>query len=548
MELDGVALPVTAYDGCGKCLVAVRRLSRKTDATSSPERQARQDIEAVDAIDGHIIGWADDWEVSGATNPLDRPALGPWLRNENGPYAGIVGPDVSRIGRNMRDALNTGWMMKDTGRLLVTANHGIWDLDDPGQENQFTAEAWGAQMELRAIQKRNVDAMANARASGRPNHKNSYGYRYVRLIPKGAIDHQEIDPEAAEIIREVARRLLDDESGTVTIFTEAVRLNRKGVLSPRDYRAVMYGRPSQGLPWHAKTLKNILLSHAALGYLMHQGKPVLRSDGHPVQLADPLWDNATRDALVVKLAPKRQNTRVSSGVHLLSGRVYCGNCGHKLYCSARSYETRYVCTTRVRGVPGCEHCKPGPSMLAAPLEKFVTERFLKIWGPTPLLRRDFDPGTGYAARIAELERDRERLERDRAAGLYERPDDEARYYTNHKRMSAEIDELSALPDRPAALLWKPTGQIVADQWEAAEDDGERREILATYGIKVTLYPDNGSHPERVKVHDDLDEENEADARQAIAEYEAQQAAERDDYLSAVQAERRAITLNDPHDS
>ena len=29
----------TDYDGCGRCLVGVRRLSRKTDATSSPKRQ-----------------------------------------------------------------------------------------------------------------------------------------------------------------------------------------------------------------------------------------------------------------------------------------------------------------------------------------------------------------------------------------------------------------------------------------------------------------------------------------------------------------------------
>jgi hypothetical protein len=32
----------TEYDGCGRCLVGVRRLSRKTDATSSPQRQGDQ--------------------------------------------------------------------------------------------------------------------------------------------------------------------------------------------------------------------------------------------------------------------------------------------------------------------------------------------------------------------------------------------------------------------------------------------------------------------------------------------------------------------------
>ena len=37
----------TECDGCGRCLVAVRRLSRKTDKTSSPQRQGDQDLQAA---------------------------------------------------------------------------------------------------------------------------------------------------------------------------------------------------------------------------------------------------------------------------------------------------------------------------------------------------------------------------------------------------------------------------------------------------------------------------------------------------------------------
>ena len=37
----------TEYDGCGRCLVGVRRLSRKTDKTSSPQRQGDQDLQAA---------------------------------------------------------------------------------------------------------------------------------------------------------------------------------------------------------------------------------------------------------------------------------------------------------------------------------------------------------------------------------------------------------------------------------------------------------------------------------------------------------------------
>ena len=66
----------TDYDGCGRCLVGVRRLSRKTDATSSPQRQGDQILQAAADAGGHIIAWADDWEVSGATDPLTRRGSG----------------------------------------------------------------------------------------------------------------------------------------------------------------------------------------------------------------------------------------------------------------------------------------------------------------------------------------------------------------------------------------------------------------------------------------------------------------------------------------
>jgi hypothetical protein len=72
------------YERCGMCLVATRRLSRMADATSSPTKQASQDMKAAADVGGHIIAWADDWEVSGATDPLTRKGLGPWLRGGDG--------------------------------------------------------------------------------------------------------------------------------------------------------------------------------------------------------------------------------------------------------------------------------------------------------------------------------------------------------------------------------------------------------------------------------------------------------------------------------
>ncbi|MFI1940306.1 recombinase family protein [Streptomyces purpureus] len=491
----------TEYDGCGKCLVGVRRLSRKTDATNSPDRQLDQVLSAVEAIGGHVIAWADDWEVSGATDPLTRAGLGPWLRDEAGPYSGIAGAAVDRIGRNQRDVLNTAYMIHESGRLLVTYGHaGPWDLDDPNDEMRLSMEAFGAQMELRAIQKRNRDETLRARGAGQPHQKNSYGYQFVRLVPTGKVDHVAIDPVAALIIRDVAERILADETDTVTCSTEAARLTRAGVLSPADHRSVMYGRSPKGSPWRAKTLKGILTSEAALGFLMHGERPVLGADGHPVRLADPLWDRATRDALIAKTAPKRNHnvSRAPKSVNLLSGLAFCGNCGQRLYVTGRTGgPMAYACTGRVRGIPASAGCKPAPTSSIPMANAHVESRFLALYGSHQVKRREYDPGTGYAARILEFEADRKRLRDDRAAGLYDSADDAEWFRTRYAQMGREIDELRKLPERPAGMRSVSTGQTVEDLWNAAPDDPARREILTQFEVRVTLFPRAAKHRIRV---------------------------------------------------
>ncbi|MFI2508233.1 recombinase family protein [Streptomyces sp. NPDC018972] len=107
------------------------RLSRVKPATSSSERQRENVLTAAVSVGAHIIGWADDWEVSGATDPVTRPSPGPWLRDERGPYDALVAAAADRLGRNVVDCLNTGYKMRDEKKMLVTYGHdGAWDLDD----------------------------------------------------------------------------------------------------------------------------------------------------------------------------------------------------------------------------------------------------------------------------------------------------------------------------------------------------------------------------------------------------------------------------------
>ncbi|WP_236047230.1 recombinase family protein [Streptacidiphilus fuscans] len=481
----------TEYDGCGRCCVGVRRLSRRSDDTSSPERQAQQIIAAVEEAGGHVIAWADDWEVSGATDPMTRKGFGPWLRGEMGPYDGIAAASVDRVGRNVRDTLNTQELLTGQGRLIITADHpGVWDFTDPNQENEWLMKAWGSQMELRMIQKRNRDETLRARAAGQPRQMPPYGYMYVRLVPTGKVDHVAVDLVAHAVISEVAQRILADETGKITVHSEAARLTRAGVPSPSDRRAQLYGRPMKGTPWNPKTVRAILTSDAALGYLMHQGRPVTGEDGKPVRLADPLWDAATHRALAEKLARKRDGARTPKGTHLLSGVSWCGNCGARLYIAGRSagQPASYGCTGRVRGIPASQDCQPAPMMAVPMLDQAVAEWFVKEYGAGEVMAKVYDPGTGYASEIKELEASRARLREDRAAGLYDEPDDAQWFRTRYAELGKEITELRSQPERAPGMRMVPTGKTIAQAWADAEDDAVRREMLNEYDVRVVLHP------------------------------------------------------------
>jgi site-specific DNA recombinase len=428
--------------------------------------------------------------VSGATDPFTRPQLGPWLRGEMGPYDGAASATVDRLGRNVRDTLNTQDVLTQQDRKIITADHrGVWDFTDPNQENEWLIKAWGSQMELRAIQKRNRDEAVRARKAGQPKNRPSYGYTYVRLFATSKVDHVDIDPVAAEIIRHVAERILSDETGAVTCSTEAARLTRAGVPAPGDRRAQIYGRPLKGTAWAAKTLRVILTSEAALGHLIHDGRAVIGPDGLPFRLAEPLWDRATRDALIAATNPKQVLSRAPRGVNLLAGMAFCGTCGFRLYIMGSSGPAMsYGCTARVRGIVASQHCKPAPSMHVSLFNAAVSAWFLERFGAAEVMRRIYDPGTGYAARIAELETSRARLREDRQAGLYDSVEDTAWFRASFARLGQEIKEFAAMPERAPGMRMVPTGTTIAQAWEQAADDAARREMLNRYNVRVVLHP------------------------------------------------------------
>lgn len=290
---------------------------------------------------------------------------------------------------------------------------------------------------------------------------------------------------ATEIMRNVAHRILADQTGELTEYTEAARLTRAGLFSPADHERVMSGKEPRGTPWEGAALRKMLLSQAALGYLLHEGRPVIDDKGMPVRVAPPLWNLATHDALVAKLGPKKTyKKRAQSGTHLLSGAAVCGSCGYRLYRTGDPVSM--TCKSRWKGLTDCQ---PSPTIHVSILEDRVTNWFLETYGDHMFMETVYDPGNGAEEELNEVLTARTRLRDDRAAGLYDDEDDAEWYRTRYSDLSAEIKRLRAVPIRPAGMVTRPTGETVESKWRSAADDGERRELLHQFEVTVKVWPE-----------------------------------------------------------
>ncbi len=122
-------------------------------------------------------------------------------------------------------------------------------------------------------------------------------------------------------------------------------------------------------------------------------------------------------------------------MRLLTGAAFCGMCGSRLHVTGRGNNRyAYECTARIRGIRTSAECKPAPAIALAAADALVSEWFLARYGAGEVMRRIYDPGTGHAAQIAELEATRMRLREDRQAGLYDDAEDAEWFRTEYGRV------------------------------------------------------------------------------------------------------------------
>ena len=188
-----------------KALIVVR-LSRVTDATTSPERQLQACQELCAQRGYEVVGIAEDLDVTGKSSPFDRPQLGDWLTNRFGEFDVIVVYRMDRIVRRLLDLADLIRWGQEHHVALVSASESFLDLTAPFGDVVALLVAKVAEMELAAISDRNAAAFQyNYRAGKYRGGVPPWGY-----LPEHVDGDWKLvqDPVQVAVVTEVVARVL----------------------------------------------------------------------------------------------------------------------------------------------------------------------------------------------------------------------------------------------------------------------------------------------------------------------------------------------------
>jgi site-specific DNA recombinase len=464
-----------------RALVVVR-LSRVTDATTSPQRQLETCRELCDQRGYEVVGVAEDLDVSaGSTSPFDRPQLGDWLTNRRGEFDVLVFFRADRIVRRLFDLADLIRWGRDHSVTLVSATESYFDLSTEFGDILALLIAKVAEMELAAISERNSSAFRHNIKAGK--------YR-GGIPPWGYLPRQDDtdtwrlvqDPEQVPVINEVVRRVLNGEP----LRAVAHDLTSRGILTPRDRFAQTQGREVKGYEWHSSPLKRSLTSQTLLGYAVtrepltdaqgrvrrtpagkkHFGpETIVRADdGSPVVRSEPILTREVFDRLAVELADRenrKEPTKRSTG--LLLQIIHCGVCGRPAYRlkGGEGRKPRYRCASAQKR----ESCT-NKSIPLDYADDAVEGTILRLLGASERLERVWESGNDHSAELNEINETLTDLTSLIGSSAY-RAGTPQRIRLNDRinELAARQAELSASAVKPAGWTWQPTGERFGDWWE-----------------------------------------------------------------------------------
>lgn len=300
---------------------------------------------------------------------------------------------------------------------------------------------------------------------GRPHGAATFGYRRaVNDVGEKVIVPDETE---AEIVRWLAAEVLDGRP----LSALADELTERGVTGAR------------GGAMTASGVRSIVSNATIAGFRVHHGEIIGKGTW------EPILDEGTWRAVRAKVAAAaRKGDRLAARKYLLSGLVFCAECGHRmagqLKASGREGTKKpyYQCKTK-----GC-----GIGISGVPVEELVADRLLARLDKLADLRNAVAGTDEHEARRAEITRELGTFQDRRAEA--------GRMFADGEIGPAELagakrrfDEREAALNAELADLPAPTDAVDPDAvrhaWQGFElsDDIEgRRDLLGLFIDRVTI--------------------------------------------------------------
>ncbi|NII71285.1 recombinase family protein [Microbacterium ulmi] len=443
------------------------------------------------------------WRVARVITDADRSAS-QWRRREregfdealrliaSGEIDGFVTWEPSRAGRDMSVYVELRAACQEAGVLYLTQGR-VFDFTRSDDTFMLGFEFLRAEADANTMRERQLRTVRMIAEKGRPHGRIPYGYRRVYDESTGVLIGQEPDPRTGELVRMMAREVLDGTPVTAI----ANRMQDLGEETPQGARN---GNISAG--WTPSTVKLILKNPTIAGKRVFRGQVIGDAGWAPlisaedfVRLQRLLFDPSRRVHVGDGVTPKS----------LLSHIAICDYCGRVLRRTLSRAQgdaprvVRYQCQFR-----GCYKV----ALVAADLDQYVTDYALR-WLAKPdhialLAGEDDDWITHSLAarqRLKELE--------DRLQSATELSSEGQLSFTLltqiEKTLRPEIEQAQqqlVLPIADRTLRDLIGAEDLTAAWETLELEERRRIIKVLFEIRIMQAPRRGHRgfqPERVLV-------------------------------------------------
>ena len=351
------------------------RVSTEKQNPLSPDDQVRKCREYAQArglcvLDAHIYR---DEGLSGAG--ADRPGLARLLDaalSPARPFDAILVDDTSRLSRSTQDALSIFARLNFAGVQLVAVSQGIDSAEDQA-EVLVTVHGMVDSLYVRELAKKTHRGLESKMLRGLHAGGRCFGYSNERVDaekPDAGVRLVVNEPEAA-----IVRRIFELAAGGASLKGITRRLNAESVPAPRPRK----GRSASG--WCPTAIREMLRNERYAGRVVWNRHRFVKVPGTNRRVSRPrpqsewrieqapeqrivseeLWNavQARLRSLAETFGDGRRPgllARNASSGYLLSGLLYCAECGSRLrilYGRGEKGRGRYGCPRNyVRGTCG----------------------------------------------------------------------------------------------------------------------------------------------------------------------------------------------------